>query len=679
VSGGAGGGGSERRTAQVSDRARQGLRRSSEGLRRSSERARVLIAHSLGEPALFAITLSTVVAAIFFSLGVVAGRALGLTPLVFLLAGVFFAVTMATYVEGSSLHIERGGASTFARYAFDEFWSFIAGWAILLDYLIVMAIGAVVISEYLTVFWDELGEGALPLVIAGGALLYVAMQNIRGLSARRIGSVLRLSLISIVVLVVVSLIGFVQYWDPGSITSSIDLGVAPRWEDLIFATGIATVAVIGVEAASGLAGEIRVGRRGLRRVVLASIGAAVLLFVVVSVAGLMATPVVGDRAGLGDRYIEAPVLAIVSSYEPGVLLDLGRYVVGATAAALLLVAMNGQMLGLARLAYSLATNRQIPSAVGRLHRRRGTPYMTIALAALIAFALALPHDLDFLSGVFAFGAMIAFSIAHLSVIALRFREPDRPSAFRVPFSIPLRGARVPLPAVFGALFSLGVWLSVVVFHEGARVIGAGWMAAGVTLYVIYRRSQGKSLTRRFTIPAEALQEGAGAEYGSILVPVFGQELDDDIVGTAGRLATSDGEEEGGAVLEALYVFEIPMSLPIDARVPEDRVREAKRVLARAKEVGEEYAGVEVATAMVRGRSVGQAIVSEARRRGVEAIVLGAEEPSRLRGGAILGGRGRMRDRFVGETTRYVIEKAPCKVILTAPPAGEEGTREGVLP
>jgi basic amino acid/polyamine antiporter, APA family len=89
--------------------------------------------------------------------------------------------------------------------------------------------------------------------------------------------------------------------------------------------------------------------------------------------------------------------------------------------------------------------------------------------------------------------------------------------------------------------------------------------------------------------------------------------------------------------------------------------------------------VEVATAMVRGRSAGQAIVSEARRRGVEAIVLGAEEPSRLRGGAILGGRGRVRDRFVGETTRYVIEKAPCKVILTAPPAGEEGTREGVLP
>ena len=151
--------------------------------------------------------------------------------------------------------------------------------------------------------------------------------------------------------------------------------------------------------------------------------------------------------------------------------------VGATAAALLLAAMNGQMLGLARLAYSLATNRQIPSAVGRLHRRRGTPYVTIVLAALIAFALAIPHDLDFLAGLFAFGAMIAFSIAHLSLIALRFREPDRPSAFRVPLSIPVRGAKVPLPAVFGALFSILVWVSILVYHAGARFVGTAWMAA----------------------------------------------------------------------------------------------------------------------------------------------------------------------------------------------------------
>jgi APA family basic amino acid/polyamine antiporter len=338
------------------------------------------------------------------------------------------------------------------------------------------------------------------------------------------------------------------------------------------------------------------------------------------------------------------------------------------------------MLGLSRLAYSLATNRQIPSLVGRLDRRRSTPYVAISIAAVIAFGLTLTNDIDFLAGIFAFGAMLAFTIANLSVIRLRFTERDRPSAFRVPLSVPLGRGSIPLPTALGAVLGAAAWVSVLILHRGALIVGGSWMLFGVALYVIYRKGQDKSLTKRFTIPAEALQEAEEVQYGSILVPVSGEELDDDIVGTAGRLAAEHAEEsEGGAVLEALYVFEIPMSLPIDARLPEERVELAKRVLARAKEVGEEYEGVEVATAMVRGRSLGAAIVSEAKRRGVEAIVLAAEEPSRVRGGALLGGRGRARDRFVGETTRYVVEKAPSKVILTAPPAGEEGRREGVAP
>jgi APA family basic amino acid/polyamine antiporter len=391
-------------------------------------------------------------------------------------------------------------------------------------------------------------------------------------------------------------------------------------------------------------------------------------------------PVTGGETALAGRFLEAPLLGVATALEPTWLMDVSRYAIAVFAAALLLVAMNGQMLGLARLAYSLATNRQIPSPAGRLQPRWGTPYIAICLAGAIAFGLALTGDVVFLAGVFAFGAMLTFGIAHASVIVLRFREADRPSAFRMRPAIPVGSGSIPLPAAAGLVLAVAVWASVVLLHGGGRIIGAIWIGTGVTLYVVHRKSQGRSLTKRFTIPAAALQESAPVEYGSILVPVFGEPLDDEIVGTAGRLAAEHADEtEGGAVLEALYVFEIPMSLPIDARVPDERVKRAKQVLARAKEVGEEYEGVEVATAMVRGRTVGQAIVSEARRRGVEAIVLAAEEPSGVRGGAILGGRGRSRDRIVGETTRYVIEKAPCTVILTAPPAGEEGTREGVLP
>jgi APA family basic amino acid/polyamine antiporter len=649
--------------------------RARDELRRRSEFAGARVVRGLGEPALFAITLSAVVAGLYVTVGVVAEDAHGLTPVVFLVAGLFLVSTLLTYIEGSSLHVERGGASSIARYAFNELWSFVAGWAILLDYMIVMAISAIAITRYVGGIWDGADDGVAQAAILAGCFAFVIGQNIRGLSAERLGTVLRLSLLNIVVLAALTVLALAQHFDAGALADSVDLGAAPTWEDAFFAVGVATVAAIGIEAASGLAGEVRVGRRGLRRFAIAGAGMTLLLLVVVSLAAIMALPVVDGETALAGSYIEAPMLGMASVLDPGWLADAARYTVAAGAGTLLLVAMNGQMLGLARLGYSLATNRQIPSLAGRLHRSRGTPFVVILIAGLIAFGLALSDDVVFLAGVFAFGAMVTFALAHLSVLVLRFREADRPSAFRMPLSFRAGGGTIPLPAAAGFVLAVAVWASVVLLHEGGRVIGTVWMVVGVTLYVAHRKTQGRSLTQRFTVPAEALQERVEAEYGSILVPVFGVQLDDDIVGTAGRLAAERADEaEGGAVLEALYVFEIPMSLPIDARVPD-----AKRVLARAKQVGEEYEGVEVATAMVRGRSAGQAIVAEARRRGVEAIVLAAEEPSRVRGGAIMGGRGRARDRFVGETTRYVVEKAPCKVILTAPPAGEEGTREGVRP
>src|SRR4051795_3518221 len=201
------------------------------------------------------------------------------------------------------------------------------------------------------------------------------------------------------------------------------------------------------------------------------------------------------------------------------------------------------------------------------------------------------------------------------------------------------------------------------------------MAFGLVIYVVYRRTQGKSLLKRVTVPEAALRmERDELEYGSILVPLTGTPLDDDMIQTAGRLAgeeTDPGLERNGSTIEALWIFEVPMALPIDARLPDAQLERARAALRRAKAVGEEYEGVEVATATVRARRAGQAIVEEARRRGVEAIVLAAEEPSRIRGGALLGGRVPL-DNFVGDVTKYVVQKAPCRVILTAPPAAEDG-------
>jgi APA family basic amino acid/polyamine antiporter len=639
-----------------------------------------LAGRGMGALGLFAIGLTAVGASIYFALGVVAGNALGLTPLAFLLAGVFFVLTMMTYVEGGVLHQERGGASSLARYAFNELWSFIAGWAILLDYLIVIAISVFSISHYLSVVWPDADARGATLIVAAVAIGTVAILNIRGLPVERLRLVLAVGLLNLVVLFAVLAVGLTLFSDPRVVTDSIHLGSAPSWKDLIFGLVVATVALTGIEAASGFAGDVQAASLELRRLVMIGTLIVLVVFVSISALGVMAVPVHGQTTELGSRFVEAPVLGIVSQFDPKWVENLFRWLIAIVASLVLFQAANTSMLGLSRLSYSLATNGQIPAGLGKLHREHATPYIAIGIASVLAFVLVLSNDIEFLAGTFAFGAMLAFTLAHVSIVVLRFREPKLPRAFRIPFSIRVGAGSLPLPAVVGALVAGGAWLSVIFLHSGARLIGGLWMIGGIAFYVTYRRIQGKPLAKRYQIPAEALREAPDVEYGAILVPIFGEELDDDIVGTAGRLAAEEADEdEGGAIIEAIYVVEIPMSLPLDARVPEEKIKEARRALKRAKDVGEEYEGVEVATASVRARTYGQGIVEEARRRGVEAIVLAAEEPTRMRGGRRMGGRGGPRNRSVGETTRYVIEKAPCRVILTAPPLGDDGTREGVAP
>jgi basic amino acid/polyamine antiporter, APA family len=300
--------------------------------------------------------------------------------------------------------------------------------------------------------------------------------------------------------------------------------------------------------------------------------------------------------------------------------------------------------------------------------------VVITIAALLAAGLTVPQDLELMVGIFAYGALVGLTIAHLSIVKLRYKEPDGRRPYKIPGSIRVRGGDLPLFAVVGGVMSAAVWVGLLVTHGGARWVGTAWLAAGLALYLVYRTTEGKSILRRVYVPEAALRgERHEAEYGSILVPLSGSPLDDDIVQTAGRLAAEEDVEsfeDRGATIEALWIFEVPMSLPIDAALPEAQLKQARAALARAKAVGEEYEGVEVATATVRARRAGQAIVEEAKRRGVQAVVLAAEEPSKIRGGALLGGRGGPLDDFVGESTKYVLSKAPCQVILTAPPASD---------
>ncbi len=277
-----------------------------------------------------------------------------------------------------------------------------------------------------------------------------------------------------------------------------------------------------------------------------------------------------------------------------------------------------------------------------------------------------------MAALYAFGAMLAITIAHLSILRLRISEPDRTRPFRVPWNVSWRGAQLPVPTILAALLSALAFLSVLAFHDRARWVGGGWMLFGLLFYVVYRKVfEGTSLTRRVSVTERALTKQApDVEYGNILVPVFGTELDDDIVATAGRLAAA--EQEGDAAIEEthlaiVYVLEVPLTLPLDAELPPERENEALQAIDRAREIAEEYEDVRVSASVTRARKVGAGIVEAARRGNVEAIVVGAEPPSKIRGGATLGGIGAARPAEIGAATEYVLKKAPCQVLLTAPP------------
>ena len=635
----------------------------------------------LGVPLQIAVAYAAVGFSLYFSIGVVAGFGLGLTPLIFLAAGLLLVLAVLTYVEGVGMYAERGGSSAFARHAFNELVSFIAGWAILIDYIIIVSFAAVSVAHYLGPIWGGFTEGGPEIAVAAGVIAVAAAMNIGGFTRYvRQRPLIFVALADVFLQAAVIVAGAIVAFHPDRLTSHIDLFTTPSFKHMVEALAVATLAFAGIEAASDLAPDFSWRRRDLRRVVGGSAVLLPLMYAGMAAIALMAVPVVegphGAHTALGERFIEEPVLGVVMSYSPHWLSVLFQIGVVAVAPVVLTWAASTSMLGLSRHVYALARNRQVPSWLGQLSPR-ATPYMAILMAGVIAMALAIPTDVRLLAEIYAFGATLAIAIAHLSILRLRWSQADRERPYRIPFDVRIRGRALPIPALLGAVLMSLLWVAVIVFHSRARWVGGGWMVFGLIAYVVYRKVvEGTTLTKRVSVPEQALRRDVQeAEYASILVPVFGTKLDDDIVGTAGRLAdAADEPGEERPRLEVIYVMDLPLTVPLDAPPPDDRVKAAKGALKRAKEVGEEYESVDVETAVITARSVGAGIVEEARRRGVEVIVMGGEPPSRMRGGAVLGGIGGSRPPEVGEVTEYVLKKAPCPVLVTAP-AGTAGVRD----
>src|SRR2546423_3001619 len=411
---------------------------------------------TLGVPGMFATAYGNVGSSIYYALGLVAAHALGLTPLVFIFAGGLFALTAKTYAEGAAMFPEAGGSSSFARHAFNEVASFFAGWALTLHYIITIALSAFFVPHYLGAFWPALNHNPGDIIGGVGTIGLLTVLNIRGLresASLNIG----LALLDLVTQVLLVLLGAVLVFNPSILLNQIHLGLAPSYRELIFALSISMVAYTGIETVSNMAEEARDPDRDVPRTVNYVLFAVLGIFAGISIISIVALPVTQDAHGhystlLGTKYESDPVLGIVSALPLGHAIKSGlSYYVGSLAATILLIATNAGLIGISRLSWSLAEHRQLPEIFARLHSRYRTPWFTIAFFSIIATILLIPGQTNFLGNLYSFGAMLSFTTAHIAIVALRYKQPDRPRPYRTIWNVRFRGHDLPLAAIIGGL------------------------------------------------------------------------------------------------------------------------------------------------------------------------------------------------------------------------------------
>jgi APA family basic amino acid/polyamine antiporter len=613
----------------------------------------------LGTPALFATAYGNVGSSIYYALGVTAAFALGLTPLVFVVAGVIFLATALTYTEGTVRFPEAGGSSSFARHAFDELVSFGAAWAQMLNYIITIAISAFFVPHYLSVFWEPLREN--PWDIVGGALVIAVLVAVNIVGVREAAALnILLAVVDFATQLLLVVLGFALILSPQTLVDNVEFGVAPTWSQFLLAIPVGMIAYTGLETISNLAEETRDPPRDVPRAyrwVAVAVFAIYLTLPLVALSALPVDRVSGEyqtRLGLPPReggYQNDPILGVVDNLglEQGSVLDGLEIYVGILAATILFIATNAGVIGASRITYAMATYRQLPEVFRRLHPRFKTPWLSLLVfAGLIPILTLLPGETTFLGTMYAFGAMLSFTIAHAAVVGLRYRRRDEELVFRAGPNVSAGGVAWPIFAIVGGAATAVAWLVIVVQEDATRWAGLGWLVVGFIGYAVYRRRVvHASMRETVRAPALVLGPSLTVEYRTILVPVVRTSESEEALVAAARLA-----EERRARVAIVHVIEVPLDLPLDVRLP-DAEEEANDILDNAAAFVEGY-GVRAVTRLLRARSAGSAIVEEAARRTAELVVLGAPRD-----------RVRPRGRIFGRTVDYALKHSPSRVLVVA--------------
>jgi APA family basic amino acid/polyamine antiporter len=408
------------------------------------------------------------------------------------------------------------------------------------------------------------------------------------------------------------------------------------------------VAYTGIETVSNMAEEAKDPGRDVPRAVNFVVIAVLGVYAGISLIALSALPVV-HHAGhytteLGTTYENDPVLGIITHLGlHDTVLTIARYYVGILAATILFIATNAGLIGISRLSWSLAEHRQLPGLFSRVHPTFRTPWFTIVFFSALAGLLILPGETKLLGNLYSFGAMLSFTTAHVSVIALRVKQPDRERPYRLGWNVRIRGYEIPLTAVIGGLGTFAAWCTVVALHGEARTIGIPWMIAGMGGYLLYRRKQGLDPAKEYRIERpERPPDFQELGYRTALVPIFGDDVSGSALSSAAKLIGEDG------VVYAIFVLPVPSQFSLEAGLEEEE-EQGRSVLESAR-IQAHRAGIKIHTGLIRTRKPGAALVEEAERIGSDVIYWSA----------IHAPAGEQR---IGPTAAYLLSKRPCRVII----------------
>jgi len=245
----------------------------------------------LGVPALFSAGYGNVGSSIYYALGIVALVAMGATPIALGIAGILFMFTALTYAEGTAMLPEAGGSATFARHGFNDLAGFVAGWALMLSYIVTISISAFTIPPYLGYFW----EGLKISPIAGtatsmGIVIFLMTINIIGVretSILNIGAAI-LDIITQVSLVVIGVL-LILIPNPTILVQHMFApGNWPTPSNLILGIALASIAYTGIETMSQMAEETKQPEKRVPKALFMMIVTVLVIFAGISLVSLSA-------------------------------------------------------------------------------------------------------------------------------------------------------------------------------------------------------------------------------------------------------------------------------------------------------------------------------------------------------------------------------------------------------